>query len=435
MIKKTIEINVETKDASKGVDDLVNKVDELVDVLKKGQTQADKTTKEVKDIGKAGKIARKGIKVLSSGFKALGGAIKATGIGLLITAFVTLKEILGQNQKVVDFVSTAFNTASIVFNKVFNIVTDTFEAVSKATGGFDALGKVMSGLLTLAIEPLKLGFNTIRFNLLKAQLAWEKSFFGDNDPKSVKALNESIKEVAGSIGTSAGKIINAGKDIANNFSEAVSEVGQLGSALVEETSKVSISASIEQAKTITNLANASKIAEAEQKKLIEQYDRQAEKLRQIRDNELLSIDERQKANQELGVVLDNQEKALLKQADLVLASANAELQKSNSIENQTALIDAQANRLGVLAQIEGFRSEQDVNKNALIKEQNELVQSGIEADTTRALNQKKFNTELEEDALKKLEQQRLDLEAEREIEAERLQLKIDSFALGTQASD
>ena len=124
---------------------------------------------------------------------------------------------------------------------------------------------------------------------------------------------------------------------------------------------------------------------------------------------------------------------MLKQADAILASAEAELKKSDRIENQTALIDAQANRLGVLAQIEGFRSEQDVNKNALIKEGNELVQSGIEADTTRALNQQKFNTELEEDALKRLEQQKTDLEAEREIEAERLQLKIDSFALGTQA--
>ena len=62
-------------------------------------------------------------------------------------------------------------------------------------------------------------------------------FSGDNDPKSVKALNESIKEVSGSIGTSAGKIINAGKDIVNNFSEAVNEVGTLGSSLIEEVGK------------------------------------------------------------------------------------------------------------------------------------------------------------------------------------------------------
>ena len=80
---------------------------------------------------------------------------------------------------------------------------------------------------------------------------------------------------------------------------------------------------------------------------------------------------------------------MIKQADAVLASAEAELKKSDSIENQTALIDAQANKEGVLAQINGFKSEQLSNQNALIKEQNELVQSGIESDTTRALNQQK----------------------------------------------
>ena len=37
---------------------------------------------------------------------------------------------------------------------------------------------------------------------------------------------------------------------------------------------------------------------------------------------------------------------MLKQADAVLASARAELKKSNdNIENQTALIDAQANKI------------------------------------------------------------------------------------------
>ena len=94
----------------------------------------------------------------------------------------------------------------------------------------------------------------------------------------------------------------------------------------------------------------------------------------------------------------------------------AELKKSDSIENQVALIDAQANKEGILAQINGFKSEQLTNQNALIKEQKDLVISGIEAETQRALNKKKFNTELEEDDLKRLKQQKLDLEAEREIE-------------------
>ena len=430
---KTIIVNVDTGNSEKELNKVVDSAENLKTALKEGETQADKTAKGVKDVGKSGADAKKGLKAVSSGFKAIGTAIKAVGIGLIITAFITLKEVLGQNKKVVDFLSNALGTVTIVINKVFTAVTDTVIAVSKATNGFDALGKVLKGVLTLAITPLKVAFFNIKLGLEQAQLAWEKSFFGDNDPKSVKALNESIKETKDSLIGAVAEGVNAGKDIVKNFGEAVSEVTELGTGLVENVSKVSIKASFEQSKLIQQLANNAKLAEAEQRKLVEKYDRQAEKLRQVRDNDLSSIEDRKKANDELGLVLEKQEKALLKQADAILASAEAELKKSDRIENQTALIDAQANRLGVLAQIEGLRSEQDVNKNALIKEGNELVQSGIESDTLRALNQQKFNTELEEDALKRLEQQKLDLETEREIEQERLQLKIDSFALGTQA--
>ena len=432
-IEKTIIVNVDTGNSEKDLNKVVDSAENLKETLKDSEKQADKTAKEVKGIGKAGAAAKKGLKAVSNGFKAIGTAIKAAGIGLIIGVFLTLKEVLGQNQKVVDALSSVMGTFSIVINQVFDAISNTFTAVSKATGGFDALGKVLSGLVTLGIEPLKIGFNAIRLNLLNAQLAWEKSFFGDNDPKSIKTLNESIKEVSGSIGTSAGNIINAGKDITNNFAKAVGEVGALSSSLIDEVGKLSIKASFEQSKLTQQLANNAKLAEAEQRKLVEQYDRQAEKLRQVRDNDLSSIEDRKKANDELALVLDKQEKALLKQADAILASANAELKKSDNIGNQTALIDAQANRLGVLAQIEGFRSEQDVNKNALIKEGNELVQSGIEADTIRALNKKKFNTSLKEDDLKRLEQQKLDLESEREIETQRLELKIQSFKDGTQA--
>ena len=432
-IEKTIIVNVDTGNSEKDLNKVVDSAENLKEALKEGETQADKTAKGVKDVGKSGADAKKGLKAVSNGFKAIGTAIKTAGIGLIIGVFLTLKEVLGQNQKVVDTLSTVMGTFSIVINQVFDAISNTFTAVSKATGGFDALGKVLSGLVTIGLAPLKIGFYTIKLGLEQAQLAWEKSFFGDNDPKTVKELNKAILQTETNIRTVSAETTKAGKDIANNFSEAISEVGSLGSSLIEEVGKVSIKAGFEQSKLTQQLANNAKLAEAEQRKLVEQYDRQAEKLRQIRDNDLSSIEERKKANNELGVVLEKQEKAMLKQADAVLASARAELKKSNNIENQTALIDAQANRLGVLAQIEGFRSEQDVNKNALIKEGNELVQSGIEADTTRALNQQKFNTELEEDALKRLEQQKTDLEAEREIEAERLQLKIDSFALGTQA--
>ena len=49
---------------------------------------------------------------------------------------------------------------------------------------------------------------------------------------------------------------------------------------------------------------------------------------------------------------------MIAQADLQVSAAAANLKLNNSIENQVALIDALANKEAVLAQVEGFRSEQ-----------------------------------------------------------------------------
>ena len=48
-------------------------------------------------------------------------------------------------------------------------ISNTFTAVSKATGGFDALGKVLSGLVTIGLAPLKIGFYAIKLGLEQAQ--------------------------------------------------------------------------------------------------------------------------------------------------------------------------------------------------------------------------------------------------------------------------
>ena len=93
-----------------------------------------------------------------------------------------------------------------------------------------------------------------------------------------------------------------------------------------------------------------------------------------------SLEERRKANNDLLQVLDKQEKSMIKLADIQIASAQADLDKNNSIENQVALIEALSNKQGVLAQIEGFRSEQKSNDLALSLEQNEIEK---EAEETR----------------------------------------------------
>ena len=416
-------VNLEVKDNSEETAKNFNKVADSIENVEKG----------IDGIGKSTKNADGGLKKISLGIKAIGLSFKAAGIGLIIGAFVALKEVFMQNQKVADLVSTAFETVSIVFNEVTRVILDTYESVSKATGGFDALGKVIGGLITISLAPLKAAFYGIKLGVQEVQLIWEKSFFGNKDLSTIANLRKEIKATQNDIANVGKGVVQAGKDIGNNFVEAVGEVGSFVTETAKGISDISVKAAFEQAKLNVAIQNAAKIAAAQQSILIEKYDRAAEKLRQVRDEERNSIDERIKANNQLGEVLEKQQKALLKQADLQVQAARNELKKSNNIENQVALLETLANREGVLAQIEGLRSEQLANDLALNREKLELTQTLLESETDLANEQKRFDAERIEDENARLEKLKEVVQEEKDIELERLQTKIDSYKEGTQA--
>ena len=428
-IEKTIELNVNSKDASGGIKDLEKSVEGLNSAL--GETK--KAEGSIEGLGESSKKSSKSVGLVSKGFKGLGVAMKAAGIGLIISALLGLKEVFSQNQKVVDVFSTAFETFSIVANQVVTAVINVYEAIAKSSENFNGLGKVLGGLITIGITPLKLGFYAIKLALQTAQLAWEKSFFGDKDPVTIKRLNEEIKETSVNIAEVAVDALNAGKDIATNIGDAIGEVANIGKVAGEELSKISISNAAEQAKLNVQLKNSAELAAAQQSRLVEQYDRQAEQLRQVRDEERNTVAERKEANDKLLEVLAEQETAMLKQADMQVAAAQNEVNKNNTIEAQVALIDALANKEGVLAQVEGLRSEQKSNDLALDREQIELTNSMLESESTLLIERKRFNAEQITDELARLEAlKEIDL-LEAEQETARLQAIVDNANAETQA--
>ena len=428
-IEKTIILNVDSNKATKGVEDLEKSVEGLNSAL----DETKKAEGSIEELGESSKKSAKGVGFVSKGFKGLGVAMKAAGIGLIISALVGLKEVFSQNQKVVDAFSTAFETFSIVANQVVTAVINVYEAVAKSSENFNGLGKVLSGIVTLGIAPLKLGFYGIQLALQNAQLAWEESFFGDKDPETIKRLNAKIKETSGNIAEVAVDALEAGKGIATNIGDAIGEVANIGKIAGEELGKVSVKAALETAKTNVELKNSAELAAAQQSRLVEQYDRQAEQLRQIRDEERNTVAERKEANDNLLKVLEEQETAMLKQADLQVAAAQSELNKNNTIEAQVALIDALANQEGVLAQIEGLRSEQKANDLALDKEQIELTNSKLESESNLSIERQRFNAEQIEDEILRLEKlKEIDL-LEAEQETVRLQAIVDNANAETQA--
>jgi hypothetical protein len=175
MKKEILEVEIKIDKANKSIEDVNEKVDDLA--------------KGVKSVGEASKKTEKEVKGIGTAVKGIGTALKAAGIGLVIALFTQLSEIFKSNQKVADAFATVTETLSLVFNELVNTVVDVFESVSKATGGFDALGKVIKGLITIGITPLKLGFYGIKLGIQQAQLIWEKSFFGGNDKGKIAELN------------------------------------------------------------------------------------------------------------------------------------------------------------------------------------------------------------------------------------------------------
>jgi len=426
-----LEIEVDSKGAVKSVKNID---DALQSTGKTAKKELSVIEKGIKKVGQAGKtIAKGGLKAVGLGLKGIGKAYLAAGIGIIVSGFAFLTNALRENQEVMDAVNTVFETLSIIGSQVSDVIVSVYKNVASASENFDALGKVMKSLLTIAITPLKLAFDGIRLGLQSAQLAWEESFFGDNDPETIKRLNESIFETKQSLADTANEAISAGKSVVNNFGEAVSEFKDITTQVIDGVKEISIEAAIETAKTNVSLKKSAELARVANQGLIEDYDRQAEQQRQIRDNDLNSIEERIAANDLLKDKLEEQEKLMLENARLIQESAQAQFDKNASDENALILAEAKNEVKAVEAQIEGFMSEQESNRVALLKEKIELDLVNDELTSVRQAEQRAFVLEMEESDIRRFEMALENLENENEAETKRLTQKRDIYKKGTQA--
>lgn len=405
--KLNLQITIDTAAGEKNVDNLNNKTKDTAKAAKEGQ----------------------------GAFSSLGNTIKSLGIiSVIAGAFAFFKETLSKNQKVADSVAAVFNTIATIVNKLVDIFIDVTSAVSKNTNGFDALGKVMTGLLTLAITPLKFAFGGIKLFIQEAQLAWEDSFLGGNDIDKIKELTKNIGDTKKFLGETADNAAEAGKKIYDNFGAAASSVIDVVSGVVDKASKINVAAIYDQSKATIALQNNAKLAAAELAGLVEKYDRQAEVLRQVRDDEFKSIDDRIAANESLGLVLDEQEKAMKKLGATKVAAAAAELsQNKTSIDLQVALKEAINEQAGIEAQVAGKRSEYLVNQTGLAKEKLAIDASIAASANKISLDQQKANADLIKDEVLKLETKKKIAKEEYDLELIRLQQNIDNAKAGTQA--
>ena len=359
--KVTLELEAKIGQAKADLEKLTQEVEQL-----------NKETLEFKenteDLGKATKKGKKGFDGIKNSVKGLGTAFKAIGIGAIIAAFVKLGEIFSQNQRVAD----AFATASAGFSKVINdfadFVLDSFPKVSNLfksvfENPLESINKLGSSIKQGLIN---------RFNQFIEVLGFAgeaaKQFFSGNFVGAMEAAKKAGREMVDVVTGEDGGI----ETIANAFNSVVDGVKNYA----KETANA--------AKASVELNNQARIAAAVQQGLLEDYDRQAEIQRQIRDDETKTFEEREAANTRLGEILEKQKVAMIEQADLQIAAAQMELKKANNVENQVALQEAINNKKAIEAQITGFQSEQLINVNSLEKERlenlEEINKLGLEGD-------------------------------------------------------
>ena len=321
-----------------------------------------KVAEDTEKLGKATKDAQSGIKKLSASF---GTLAKATGIVFLLNkAFEVFQEVFRQNQKVVDIFNTAFEVLSIAFNDFFKFLERN---IGTATGFMDKIfgnevvqnvidfGRTLSIEVITRIKNLVQGIGGLGSALVKL---FKKDFAGASE--TAKAAVKDLTEV-----------------VTGNVVETV----EMEKAITKVTDKITdyAKSTIEGAKTLVGLRKESELAAVKVQGLIEEYDRQAEKLRQVRDDETKTFEERIAANEELGRVLKEQEEEMLKLIDIRIREAELDVEKNNSIENQVKLQEALNEKKAVEAQITGFQSEQLVNQVSLQKEQTQVALENAEA--------------------------------------------------------
>jgi len=348
-----LKFNVKTN-----IDDAAKDAEKLGDNIEKAK---DETAK----LEGATKKGAKGFKGLGTAVKGVGMALKAAGIGIVVALMAKLMDVFSKNQKVLDTFNTAMEVLSIAFNDLFSFISDN---IGNITGWFKDIfenpQEKLKDFGTAIKENLIERFNSLLevFGHLGKALG---HLFKGEFAKAVDSVKEAGKEMV---------------DVATGVDGAYEKIGEAvktaGAAIVDYGKKT-----LKTAKSVIELNKASELAAVQVQGIIEEYDRQAEKLRQVRDDETKTFAERIEANKKLGEVLKEQGEEMQKLVDIQVAAAQVEYDKNKSQENLIALTETLNERKAVEAQITGFQSEQLTNQVALEKElleaKNEVLAGGL----------------------------------------------------------
>ena len=221
--KVTMELKGKNDQAVKGVE-------QVTGAVKESKTQ-------LSSFGKSQQRVTRGLKRGFDGARKsvgrFGGALKALGIGLIIGAFVKLRELVEGNQRALDFFTTANNALQVVFGKFIDFVSRNFDRVMKpvqrffssvGTGGaIINFGKDLAAVVILQFQralSLFKGIGSAFQKLFKRDFKGAISTAGDALSDFLMTSDETeqqAKKIRDQIDKNISSFKNYGKEIGNQI--------------------------------------------------------------------------------------------------------------------------------------------------------------------------------------------------------------------------
>ena len=393
--KVTLEVDIDTTGAVQGINQVES---ELENVAKKSGEATAKSSKKFAEMA--------------------GNIVKSLGVvALLAKAFESIKEAFTGTQRGADLFNTVMGTISTMMKDFVNFIFDNFgKVVDFFKQVFENPGESIKKLGELIKEYMIERFNSLLDTFGYLGEALSKLFTGDFSGawESVKKAGKESIDILTGVNNTVDRTVEAVTEAADAIADYTKKVWDQNAALVEAKKQAEISQA---------LAN----------KLKEQKDREAEQLRNIRDEERNTIEDRIKANNDLKAVLDDLEKQSLKLADLKIKEARLQYQLSKMSSDYAKLIQAEGEKEAVRAFIASQRSEQLQNDLALNREYNDMLKSQAQNVNDLAINDKKFTAQMIMNSLDRLKAEKEVFEAESQLTLKRLQDNINLYKVGTQA--
>ena len=361
------EVILDTSRAKKGFD-------EMGKSSKKFDDNVDEVGKSIKRLGPIADGTK-------SKFGSLGNVIKqGFGLGIGIKLFDTFSQKLMENERIAKLFEAAMNVLTGLIGGLVEVLSPAIDWMAKLfkepkvwwedlIHSFEKGAKwIKTNLIDLVLNKFVEWANSAQIAVLELRKAWNE-FTGDTaEAATIQAkIDELAKqniELAKANAKKVEEIKKVAKDVVDFVVKAVDTVAKNVKKVMDNQDFL-----------LTYQKNLARL-QRELQKISTQAEIDAEKQRQIRDDDKVAIEDRIKANNELAKVLeDNKQKELSAQESII-----AQMQTKLGIEKYNAELynqiqDEKLKLLDIENKYTGQLSEQKTNINSLDREALDIVKT------------------------------------------------------------